>query len=52
MTWSVVVEPPARRAIIRLPPRIADAAFRFLAEPLTENPTVSPNRSPANWSVT
>lgn len=38
MTWNVVVEPPARRALVRLPPRIADAVFRFMAEPLTENP--------------
>lgn len=38
MTWTIIVEPPARRAVVQLPPRIADAAFRFLAEALAENP--------------
>jgi mRNA interferase RelE/StbE len=38
MTWNVIVESPARRAVVRLPPRIADAVFRFMAEALAENP--------------
>jgi len=36
--WDIIVAAPARRAIDRLPPKIALATLEFVLGPLVENP--------------
>lgn len=36
--WTVALTSPGRRSLTRLPPRMLDAAVRFINGPLTENP--------------
>lgn len=38
MTYRVVVAPPARRQLYRLPESVAAAVFEFLSGPLAANP--------------
>ncbi len=38
MSWSIELEPAARRSLNRLPEKIRDAALAFIHGPLTEDP--------------
>ncbi|RYZ30247.1 MAG: type II toxin-antitoxin system RelE/ParE family toxin [Propionibacteriaceae bacterium] len=38
MSWSVELEPAARRSLNRLPGKIREAVLAFIDGPLTENP--------------
>lgn len=38
MSWSVELEPPARRALNRLPEKVREAVLAFVHGPLVENP--------------
>ena len=38
MSWSIELEPAARRSLSRLPEKIREAVLAFLHGPLSENP--------------